>query len=164
MDLLWSELVFGFGDWRDFGRVIIRLTAATIFGAAIGIERESAGKAAGVRTHMLVTLGTAAFVIACSRGEFSNEGLSRVIQGVVTGIGFIGAGSIIKSSDAMDVRGLTTSAGIWMAAAIGVAVGLGAVGFAAVATVFALLILTFAVMIDNRITKGRFTREKPTDD
>ena len=83
------------------------------------------------------------------------DGLSRVIQGIVTGIGFIGAGTIIKLSQERQVRGLTTSAGIWIAAAIGVTVGLGAVGLAAVGTVFTLLVLTLAVVIDKWISKQK---------
>ena len=160
MDLLWNELTFGIGDGREIAKVFIRMVAAIIFGAAIGIEREVAGKQAGVRTHMLVTLGTTAVVLVCVQYGFSTDGLSRVIQGIVTGIGFIGAGSIIKQSDKMNVQGLTTSSGIWIAAAIGVATGLGAVGLAAIGTVLSLSILTIAVAIDNWIKKRRLTRER----
>lgn len=155
MELLWSEVTFGIGDGRELGKVFIRVLAAMLFGAAIGIERESAGKAAGVRTHMLVTLGTAIFVLVCVQYGFSTDGLSRVIQGIVTGIGFVGAGSIIKLNDELDVRGLTTSAGIWIAASIGVAVGLGAVGLAAIGTIFALVILSLAKSIDDWIDSAR---------
>jgi putative Mg2+ transporter-C (MgtC) family protein len=100
--------------------------------------------------------------LACERFGLSNEGISRVIQGIVTGIGFIGAGTIIKLSDEGEVRGLTTSASIWIAAAIGVTVGLGAVGLAAVGTFFTLLVLTFMVVLDNWINKGRLMRKKPS--
>ena len=160
MELLWSELTFGIGDGRELGKVLIRVLAAMLFGAAIGIERESAGKAAGVRTHMLVTLGTAIFVLVCVRFGFSTDGLSRVIQDIITGIGFVGAGSIIKLNDELDVRGLTTSAGIWIAASIGVAVGLGAVGLGAIGTVFALVILSLAKSIDDWIDKRRSTQHE----
>lgn len=160
MELLWSELTFGIGDGRELGKVLIRVLAAMLFGAAIGIERESAGKAAGVRTHMLVTLGTALFVLVSVQYGFSTDGLSRVIQGIVTGIGFVGAGSIIKLNDELDVRGLTTSAGIWIAASIGVAVGLGSVGLAAIGTVFALVILSLAKSIDDWIDKRRSTQHE----
>lgn len=153
MDTLWQELTFGIDGGRELAVVLLRLFAAILFGAAIGIERETAGKAAGVRTHMLVTLGTAVFVLATSRYGMTSDGLSRVIQGIVTGIGFIGAGTIIKLDKELDVKGLTTSAGIWMAAAIGITVGLGAVGLAAIATAFALLILTVTVAFDKWIKK-----------
>ncbi|MFN6963735.1 MAG: MgtC/SapB family protein [Pyrinomonadaceae bacterium] len=164
MEVLWSELSRGFAAGDELLRVLIRLAAAILFGAVIGIERESAGKAAGVRTHMLVTLGTALFVIASTQSGFGSDALSRVIQGIVTGIGFIGAGTIIKLSEEIDVRGLTTSAGIWMAAAIGVTVGLGAVGLAAIATVFAVAILKLGVTIDNWISRGKPSLDDPTGD
>lgn len=142
MDILWQELSFGFGDLEQLIRVSIRLVAATALGAMIGYEREKAGKAAGLRTHMLVTLGTAVFVLAGSGFGMTSEGLSRVIQGIVTGIGFIGAGSILKINDERYIKGLTTSAGIWMASAVGVAVGLGELGLAMLATVITVIVLT----------------------
>ena len=124
--------------------VLIRLMASTLLGAAVGLQRERAGKPAGLRTHILVTLGTAVFVLACSGVGMSLDGLSRGIQGIVTGIGFIGAGSILKLSEERDIQGLTTAAGIWMTAATGVAVGLGSLGVAALSTLFTLIILTLA--------------------
>lgn len=141
MDILWQELSFGFGDTQQLVRVIIRLVAAVLLGAAIGFEREKAGKAAGLRTHVIVTLGTCVFVLACSGYGMNSDGLSRVIQGIVTGIGFIGAGSILKLEDERNIRGLTTSAGIWMASAVGVAVGLGEIGLALLAAVITVIVL-----------------------
>jgi putative Mg2+ transporter-C (MgtC) family protein len=162
MDILWQELTHGIAGGPELTIVMIRLLAAIILGAAIGIEREIAGKSAGVRTHVLVALGTTIFVLATERFGMTSEGLSRVIQGIITGIGFIGAGTIIKLSEEREVRGLTTSAGIWIAAAIGVTVGLGAVGLAIVGTVFTLLVLTVMVAIDNWINKGKLTTERPS--
>lgn len=159
MELLWQELSFGFPDSLEMERVVLRLVAAAILGAAIGIERQRAGKAAGVRTHMLVTVGTTVFLLACSRYGMNIDGTSRVIQGIITGIGFIGAGTIIKLEGEMDVKGLTTSAGIWISAAIGVAIGLGALGLAIMATFLALIILTVTVAVDNWINKGRLTKK-----
>jgi putative Mg2+ transporter-C (MgtC) family protein len=141
---LWEELAYGLPDARQFTRVVIRMIAATLLGAIVGIERERAGKPAGVRTHMLVSLGTAVFVLACSDADMRIEDLSRVIQGIVTGIGFLGAGSILKLNDERDIQGLTTAAGIWMTTTIGVAVGLGSLGVALLSTVFTLIILTLA--------------------
>ncbi|RYD81333.1 MAG: MgtC/SapB family protein, partial [Verrucomicrobiaceae bacterium] len=92
MEILWEELTAGFPDWRQFARILIRLTAAAILGAIVGMQREKVGKPAGLRTHMMVCVGTAVFVLACSEADMSSEGLSRVIQGLATGIGFIGAG------------------------------------------------------------------------
>ena len=110
MEIFWQELTFGLPDTQQLTRVIIRLITAVLLGSIIGLERERAGKAAGLRTHILVTLGTCVFVLACSSFGMSSEGLSRVIQGIVTGIGFIGAGSILKLNEERDIQGLTTAA------------------------------------------------------
>jgi len=132
MEIFWQEITSGLPDRQQLARVIIRLIAATLLGSIIGFEREKAGKAAGLLTHILVTLGTCLFILACSGFGMNSDGLSRVIQGIVTGIGFLGAGTIPKLSEERDIQGLTTAAGIWMTAAIGVAVGLGGarLGFA----------------------------------
>lgn len=141
MELLWDELSSGFPDGQQLVRVIIRILAAVLLGGAIGFEREKAGKAAGFRTHILVTLGTCVSVLAGSGYGMNSDGLSRVIQGIVTGIGFIGAGSIIKSNNESQIQGLTTSAGIWVAAAVGISVGLGELGLALITTVIAVSVL-----------------------
>jgi putative Mg2+ transporter-C (MgtC) family protein len=91
MDIFWQEMTFGVSDASQWARIVIRLTAATLCGAAIGLQREKWGKPAGLRTHILVTVGTTLFVLSCSIYGMSSDGLSRVIQGVITGIGFIGA-------------------------------------------------------------------------
>src|SRR4051795_3843802 len=98
MDTFWSEIFRGMSDSRQFETTIIRLIAAVLIGAMIGYERERAGKSAGLRTHVLVTLGTCLFIIAGSAGGMNADALSRIIQGIATGIGFIGAGSILKES------------------------------------------------------------------
>lgn len=141
MDIIWEELTFGLPDVRQLVHVLIRLIAATVLGAVVGFERERAQKPAGLRTHMLVAVGTAVFVLACSGVGMSVDGLSRVIQGIVTGIGFLGAGSILKLNEERDIQGLTTAAGVWMTAAIGVAVGLGSLGVALLSTLFTVAIL-----------------------
>jgi putative Mg2+ transporter-C (MgtC) family protein len=164
MDVIWEELLEGLGDARQLIHVLIRLTAATLLGAVIGIQRERAGKPAGLRTHMLVTLGTAVFVLACGGVGMSSDGLSRVIQGIVTGIGFIGAGSILKLSEQRDVQGLTTAAGVWMTAAVGVAVGLGSLGVALLSTVFTLFILSFSKRFERQANGGRAPETETRDD
>lgn len=164
MDILWEELTSALPDSRHLVKVLIRLLAATLLGAAVGLQRERAGKPAGLRTHILVTLGTAVFVIACSGVGMSLDGLSRVIQGIVTGIGFIGAGSILKLSEERDIQGLTTAAGIWMTAAIGVAVGLGSLGVAALSTLFTLTVLTLAGRYEFRDAERRAANLKGKDD
>lgn len=141
MDIFWEELMGGLPDTRQLIHFVIRIVAAAILGALIGLQRERVGKPAGLRTHILVMLGTTVFVLAGSLYGMNSDGLSRVIQGIVTGIGFIGAGSILKLNNERDVKGLTTAAGVWMTAAIGVAVGLGLVGLAIISTALTLLVL-----------------------
>jgi putative Mg2+ transporter-C (MgtC) family protein len=129
--------------------------AAVLLGGFLGIERERTGKPAGFRTHMLVCLGTAVVVVACTEAKMSVEGLSRVVQGIVTGIGFIGAGSILKLSEQQKIKGLTTAAGLWVTAVIGVSVGLGALGLAVIATLLTLLVLGLEHMLDSRIARKK---------
>lgn len=160
MDVFWDELTFGIPDVHQWARIIIRLIAATLFGALIGIQRERVGKPAGVRTHILVMLGTTVFVLSGSISGMSSEGLSRVIQGIITGIGFIGAGSILKLDKERDIQGLTTSAGIWMTAAIGVTIGLGGLGLALLGTIMALIVLTIIGSIEFQINKHRSQKNK----
>ena len=160
MDIFWEELTAGLPDSRQLVHVIIRLIAATLLGAIVGYQRETAGKPAGLRTHILVTLGTTVFVLACSGFGMSSDGLSRVIQGIITGIGFIGAGSILKLNEERNIQGLTTSAGIWMTAAIGVAVGLGSLGVAMLSTLLAVIILALAAPLEHRIHRKRMAEDK----
>ena len=155
MDLLWQELTTGFPDRTRLGIVVIRVIAAVLLGGFLGIERERTGKPAGFRTHMLVCLGTAVVVVACTEAKMSVEGLSRVVQGIVTGIGFIGAGSILKLSEQQKIKGLTTAAGLWVTAVIGVSVGLGALGLAVIATLLTLLVLGLEHMLDSRIAREK---------
>lgn len=150
MDPLWHELTNGFPDRNRLIIVLLRVFAAVLLGAVVGIERERAGKPAGLRTHMLVSLGTAVVVIACQDSGMSLDGLSRVIQGMVTGIGFIGAGTILKLNEQREIQGLTTAAGLWMTAAIGVAAGLGILGVAVIGTVVTVLVLVLEHFIDSR--------------
>ena len=141
MELLWHELSAGMTDRGHLGIVVLRVIAAVLLGGIVGMQREKAGKPAGMRTHMLVSLGTAVGVMACAGAGMDMAGLSRVIQGIVTGIGFIGAGTILKLTDEREIQGLTTAAGLWMTAAIGVAVGLGALGLALIGTLMTVIVL-----------------------
>ena len=155
MEIFLQELTSGVPDANQWARIIIRLVAATLCGAVIGMTRERLGKPAGLRTHILVTLGTTLFVLACSGHGMASDALSRVIQGIVTGIGFIGAGSILKLDKERDIQGLTTAAGIWMTAAIGVTIALGSLGLALLGTLLALIILTIAGRLEFQIYKSR---------
>ena len=150
MEVLWQELTAGLADFGQLERVLLRVIAATLLGALVGFEREKAGKPAGFRTHILVSLGTAIVVLACAGSRMDMDGLSRVIQGIVTGIGFIGAGSILKLSEERDIQGLTTAAGLWMTAAIGVACGLGTIGLALIATGMTLIVLWVLRVMEAR--------------
>lgn len=141
MELLWQELTNGIPDSTRLWTIVIRLVAAMLLGALLGFQRERAGKPAGLRTHTLVCVGTAVVVLACSSSGMNLDGQSRVIQGIVTGIGFIGAGSILKISEEKDIRGLTTAAGLWLTAAVGVASGLGTIGIAIIVSILALIVL-----------------------
>jgi putative Mg2+ transporter-C (MgtC) family protein len=151
MESIWQELRAGWPDEGQIARVLIRLLTAMLVGALIGVQRERSGKHAGLRTHMLVTLGAALFIIIPLEIGMSLEGLSRVIQGVATGIGFIGAGAILKLSRARDIQGLTTASGIWMTAAIGVAAGVGRLGLALVCAALTWLILTLVGKVEDRL-------------
>ena len=155
MDLLWQELTTGLPDRTRLAIVLIRVIAAVLLGGFLGIERERAGKSAGFRTHILVCLGTAVVVLACTEVNMSLDGLSRVIQGIVTGIGFVGAGSILKLSEQREIKGLTTAAGLWMTAVIGISVGLGALGLAVIGTVLTLLVLGLEHVLDSRIARKK---------
>ena len=153
MEIFLAELVTGLPDESQMARIIIRMTAAALLGAVVGIQRERMGKSAGIRTHMLVALGTTLFVIACLESGMSPSDLSRVIQGLAAGIGFIGAGAILKLRDEREITGLTTAAGIWMTAAIGVAVGLGRWGSAALGVILTWLILSIIAQLKYRLQK-----------
>jgi putative Mg2+ transporter-C (MgtC) family protein len=148
-----DELVAGWPDAHQAARVVIRLTFAALLGSLIGMEREHAGKSAGVKTHMLVALATALFVVASLEAGMAEAEVSRVIQGLAAGIGFIGAGAILKRADEHEITGLTTAATVWMTAAIGVAVGLGRWGSAAVSVVMTLLILFAVARLTTPIDK-----------
>jgi putative Mg2+ transporter-C (MgtC) family protein len=128
-------------DVEQLTRACTRLTVAVILGALIGWERERRQSAAGLRTHMLVALGAALFVLAPTQAGLDEDGMSRVLQGVISGIGFLGAGAVLKLNEQGEIRGLTTAASIWATAAIGIAVGQGREATALLATLITLVIL-----------------------
>jgi putative Mg2+ transporter-C (MgtC) family protein len=107
----------------SFAEVLLRLGAAVLVGAIIGFDRQIRNKPAGLRTISLVSLGAAVFAVTALE-EATADSASRVIQGIVTGVGFLGAGSIVHGGTEDSVRGLTTAASIWLAAALGIACGL----------------------------------------
>ncbi|SFD57100.1 MgtC/SapB family protein [Paracidovorax konjaci] len=146
-------------DLEQATRIVVRLGMAGLLGGLLGWEREQRGKAAGVRTHMLVSMGAALFVLVAEQEGISPADNSRVLQGIIAGVGFLGAGTILKSDGEHQIRGLTTAAGIWLTAAIGVAAGLGREATAVLSTVMALLVLG-AEPIAQRLLHGRRAAEK----
>lgn len=142
---VWNSVLSEFSDIPDVAqvtRITLRLLVAAALGALLGFEREQKGKSAGVRTHMLVAIGAALFVLIPQQAGASPSDLSRVIQGLTAGIGFLGAGAIIMGTKQMEARGLTTAAGIWVTAAIGVAAGMGRELTAILSTFIALFVLS----------------------
>jgi putative Mg2+ transporter-C (MgtC) family protein len=129
------------GDAADITRVCVRLLVALALGALLGYERESVGASAGLRTHMLVALGSALFVLVPLQAGMSMVDVSRVLQGITAGIGFLGAGAILKQHDENQIKGLTTAAGIWLTSATGVAAGLGLEATAVLSAVLAWVVL-----------------------
>jgi putative Mg2+ transporter-C (MgtC) family protein len=132
-------------------RLLVRLAVAAACGGLLGWEREVARKAAGLRTHMLVAVGSALIIIASDQAGIGRDHLSRVIQGIVAGIGLLCAGAILKVSEKGVIRGLTTAASIWMAAALGVAAGLGRETSALLVAVLAFAILFALGKLEDRL-------------
>ncbi len=130
-----------------------RLAVAALLGAAVGWERTLDYKPAGLRTYALVALGSAAFLVAA--GGLTPDS-TRVMQGIVTGIGFLGAGTILRGD--RTIHGLTSAASIWLAAGLGVLVGCGQYGVA----VF-LAVLTLAILRVFRVIEDRWRRKHPAD-
>jgi putative Mg2+ transporter-C (MgtC) family protein len=130
----------------DTIEVLLRLFAATMIGGSIGFDREMRRKPAGMRTHALVALGSALVTLVVVRfdpGAEHVDALSRAVQGIIAGVGFLGGGAILKSDNHEIVHGLTTAASIWLVASLGIACGVGQWIAALVAMAIALIILVF---------------------
>jgi len=131
-----------FWEWSVFLDDFARVGAAAVLGGAIGLEREWHGHWAGLRTHIMVAIGAAIFVIGGTTAHGQGiDGPSRVIQGVASGIGFLGAGTILKLGDKMEIKGLTTASSIWLAAALGIAAGLAEYALAVASAAISLFVL-----------------------
>lgn len=151
MDIILQDLGIVLPGRYELARVIVRLLAALVVGALIGYDRERVGKAAGLRTHMLVSMGTALLVIAALEFGMGEDAVSRVVQGLVTGIGFVGAGVIMKIQAEREIRGLTTAAGVWMTAAASITVGLGQIGVGIIAALLAWVVLAALRKLEVRM-------------
>jgi putative Mg2+ transporter-C (MgtC) family protein len=149
VDLAWLDLP----DSAYLARVTWRLGSAAVLGGLIGVEREWVGKAAGLRTHMTVALASAAFVLIAIETGSGPGDVSRVIQGVAAGIGFIGAGTILKRQTEQGIQGLTTAATVWLTAAVGVAAGAGHAGLAFVCVAAAWLILAALLGVERWVDR-----------
>ena len=149
MDALWQELTGGMSNFDMVVRVSFRLILAALCGAFIGWERLRSGQAAGLRTHMLVSVGACLFALIILESTSSNADVSRVIQGIVTGVGFLGAGTILKGDTAHPARGLTTAADIWVMAAVGTAVAAGYDFMAFLGTVLTWVILHYLHVFEH---------------
>lgn len=145
--------------------VIIRLSAAAFIGGCIGLDREVRRKPAGLRTHALVSLGAALVMLVAIRfpGADHLSGVTRVIQGIIAGVGFLGAGTILKSDHAM-VHGLTTAASIWLVASLGIACGIGQWIAALVALGLALIILILGEPVEAFVHRIAGKHMPPPDD
>lgn len=152
-DIIASTLAVEFSDLADTAsmtQVVTRLLVAVILASVVGYERERHGSNAGLRTHMMVGLGVSLLVVASEQSGMDPESVSRVIQGLFAGIGFLGAGAIIKQDTSEQIRGLTTAATLWATAAIAAAAGLGREGTAIIATLLALVILSVLLRLEKR--------------
>ncbi|TWT37255.1 putative Mg(2+) transport ATPase [Posidoniimonas corsicana] len=139
-------------DWQLAGGYLLRLAVATMAGGVIGFERERGGHWAGLRTHMVVALGSATFVLlGSSVADGDPNAGARVVQGVAAGIGFLGAGTILKLDHREKIKGLTTASSIWLAAAVGAVAGLGRYELMAVSVLMAVIVLAVLRPLSRRI-------------
>jgi putative Mg2+ transporter-C (MgtC) family protein len=136
--------------------VVIRLTAAMLIGMVLGVNRDLNDKPAGLRTHSLVTIGSALLTLvsisfASMQDNVDSGAIGRVAQGIVTGIGFLGAGVILQGESPKNVRGLTTAASIWLSASLGIACGAGQWPAALITLVLTLFVLSAGGPIERAI-------------
>jgi putative Mg2+ transporter-C (MgtC) family protein len=157
MSAIWQEVWRGLQvDFTDLPgiaevtQIVVRLLLAALLGGLLGLQRELVGKAAGIRTHMLVAMGTAFFVLVPYQAGMPLVDLGRVLQGIITGIGFLGAGAILKLSEQKQIHGLTTAAGLWLTAAVGIAAGMGREASAILGTGLAFIILAFLPRVSGQ--------------
>lgn len=154
LTLIWNTILSEFSDLSEITqitKVVLRLITASILGGLLGYEREIKGKSAGLRTHMLVALGAAIFIIVPQQAGVSTEEVSRVLQGLIAGVGFLGAGAIMIGQQRENETGLTTAASIWITAAIGVTVGMGFEATAVLSTLITLGILALLPRYRKRL-------------
>lgn len=171
MGQAWREVVEAlaedFSEFRALGglaQVVVRLALAASLGGLLGYDRTIRRRPAGLRTYMLVALGAAGFVTVPEQLGMELSDLSRVIQGLIAGVGFLGAGVIFRAGgDRLQARGLTTAAGIWLTASVGMAVGLGRPATAIFLTALALIILSPLLRLEWKIERSRARADEPSN-
>jgi putative Mg2+ transporter-C (MgtC) family protein len=160
--LSWLE-----ADYADEIEITLRLCVAALAGMAVGLNRDIHDKPIGMRTLGLVSLASATVILSGSVYEdlhFAQDAVSRVIQGILTGLGFLGAGAILRGKDGTEVHGLTTAATVWIAAALGVTAGLGAWFITIAGTLMTLFLLTFGKPLEEWLTRLFTGRAKAAKD
>ncbi len=153
-------------EYADQVEMMLRLCGATVAGMAIGINRDIHNKPIGMRTLGLVALGSSIVILSGSVYEglhFGQDAVSRVVQGILTGLGFLGAGAILRGKDGMEVQGLTTASTVWIAAALGVTAGLGAWFITVSGTLVTLFVLTYGTRLEIRLIRF-FGGTEPVED
>lgn len=154
-------------DHADQVEIALRLIVAAIAGMIVGLNRDIHNKPIGMRTLGLVSVGSAIVILSGSVYEglhFGQDAVSRVVQGILTGLGFLGAGAIIRSKQGTEVQGLTTASTVWIAASLGVTAGLGAWFITAAGTVITLLMLTFGKVIEEKLIRIFAGQQKTVQD
>lgn len=141
----------------DFGSLLPLVIAAGL-GAVIGIERELHNKPAGLRTNILICLGAATFMVMGRKMGLASDAISRITAGIVTGVGFIGGGAVLR--DRTNIYGVTTAATIWLVTSIGIACGLELYDIAVTVAVLSLVVLVVLGPLDRRIHRP----QKESDD
>lgn len=152
-------------EYADQIEMMLRLFGATVAGMTVGINRDIHNKPIGMRTLGLVALGSAIVILSGSVYEglhFGQDAVSRVVQGILTGLGFLGAGTILRAKDGTEVQGLTTASTVWIAAALGVTAGLGAWFITIAGTVMTLFVLTLGKNLEDRLIRV-FGRDQSSD-
>jgi putative Mg2+ transporter-C (MgtC) family protein len=139
--------------------LLYRLLAAGLLGGLIGVERQLSGHWAGLRTHMMVSMASALFIITGIQSGPDHDA-TRVIQGVAAGIGFLGAGTILKLSDRLEVIGLTTASSIWLSAAVGTSAGLALYTMAIATTLFSLIVLAVLLPLERKYLERRLGADR----
>ena len=150
-------------NWGQSGEVLIRIAAAAFMGAVLGVNRELRDKPAGLKTHALVALAAALVTVtgihlSTTGGATDTAAATRAVQGIITGIGFLGAGVIMQREGSNDVFGLTTAATIWIAASLGIAAGAGEIVTALFATALSMLVLLLGERLEGLLRRFQHSR------